>query len=89
MTVTDGFSTDWIASSISSPIADGHIKRPSKRRMPPTKGLFSRLRDNGFILKPEPVGDAPKKGKNIKPQDYLWTICSTESEHLGLLVNDL
>lgn len=27
------------------------------------KGLFSRLRDNGFILKPEPVVDAPKKGK--------------------------
>lgn len=34
MTVTDGFSTDWIASSISSLIADGHIKRPSRRCMP-------------------------------------------------------
>lgn len=55
----------------------------------PNKGLFSRLRDNGTILKPEPIGDAPKKGKNAKPQDYLWTICNTEAEHLGFLGNDL
>jgi len=55
----------------------------------PNKGLFSRLWNNGIILKPEPVGDIPKKGKNAKPQDYLWAICNTEAEHLGFLGNDL
>ena len=34
----------------------------------PNKGLFSRLKENRIILNPEPVGDAPKKGKNAKPQ---------------------
>lgn len=55
----------------------------------PNKGLFSRLKENRIILNPEPVGDAPKKGKNAKPQDYVWTICDNEAEHLGLLGNDL
>ena len=39
------------------------------------KGLFSRLRNNGIILKPESVGDAPKKGKEFQTSglrlDYL------------------
>ena len=55
----------------------------------PNKGLFSRLKENRIILNPEPVGDAPKKGKNAKPQDYVWTICDKEADNLGLLGNDL